>query len=62
LETSIIVSIIYGFVLLTLFSYKLALNEKSKNPWRIVFEHVFITIIVIVVAYFVGILVGRFFV
>jgi vacuolar iron transporter family protein len=62
LRTSIIISIIYGFVLLTLFSYKLALNEKSKNPWSIVFEHVFITLIVIVVAYLVGILVGRFFI
>jgi VIT1/CCC1 family predicted Fe2+/Mn2+ transporter len=61
LKTGVIVSVILGLLLLTLFSYKLAKNQNSEKPWGIVFEHLFIVVLVIIVTYFVGELVDMFF-
>ncbi|MEJ2568381.1 MAG: hypothetical protein P8Z50_05860, partial [candidate division WOR-3 bacterium] len=47
LELAVIISIIWGFLLLILFSFYLAKNEGT-SPWKVIFEHVFVAIIVII--------------
>jgi len=61
ITTAVWVNIIVGFILLTVFSYKLAKNEKSEKPIGVVLEHLILTAIVLVASYFVGKLVGSFF-
>ena len=53
LQTAIIISIIWGGLLLTTFSYSVAKKRKEK-PLNAIFEHVIIAIIVIILTYFVG--------
>jgi VIT1/CCC1 family predicted Fe2+/Mn2+ transporter len=53
LKTAIIVSLVWGFALLSIFSYKVA-KECCKKIWSVVLEHLIIGIIVVVVAYYVG--------
>lgn len=53
LPTAIIVSVIWGMLLLGIFSYKIAKNEKAK-PWKVILEHVVIALIVIILTHFVG--------
>jgi len=48
------VNIALGFILLTIFSYKLAKNEKAEKPLGVVFEHLILTAGVIAASYFVG--------
>jgi len=59
--TAVYVNVVIGFVLLTVFSYKLAKNQKSEKPMGVVFEHLILTAIVIAASYFVGKIVGSFF-
>jgi vacuolar iron transporter family protein len=60
LNTAIIISIIWGLFLITLFSYYIARREKTK-PFSVISEHVIITIIVIVLSKIIGDLIARFF-
>jgi vacuolar iron transporter family protein len=61
LQTAIIFSIIWGIFLLVIFSYYLA--KIQKNPsFKVISEHVFIMILVIVITYFVGNFIGKVFV
>jgi len=53
LFTAIVVSLIWGFSILVLFSYLMAKAQK-KEPWKIIGEHIFIAIIVISITHFVG--------
>ena len=53
LETAIIISVIWGFALLSIFSYKVA-KACCKKIWHVVLEHLIIGAIVVVVAYYVG--------
>jgi VIT1/CCC1 family predicted Fe2+/Mn2+ transporter len=53
LFTAIIISIVWGILLLTLFSYNLA-KQRKKDPLGAILEHILIAIVVIVVTYFVG--------
>jgi len=53
LSTAIIVSIIWGMALLSIFNFYIAKAEKIK-PSKVILEHLFIAIVVIVVTYFVG--------
>uniref|UniRef100_A0A7V1EI88 VIT family protein n=1 Tax=candidate division WOR-3 bacterium TaxID=2052148 RepID=A0A7V1EI88_UNCW3 len=53
LSTAIIVSVIWGLVLISLFSFRMG-KEQNTNPLPIVGEHFFITIIVIVITHFIG--------
>jgi VIT1/CCC1 family predicted Fe2+/Mn2+ transporter len=54
LQTAIIISVIWGFLLLSLFSYHIAKIQKS-NPMKVIGEHVIIGIIVIVITNYIGI-------
>ena len=60
LKMAIIFSVFVGFFLLGLFSFRLAKSQKRK-PCKIVLEHLFIALVVIVITYYVGYFVSRFF-
>lgn len=60
LETAIIVNLVYGLVLLGILSFYIAKQEKM-NPLRVVFEHIFIAIIVISVTHYLGDWIGKTF-
>ncbi|MFC1755747.1 VIT1/CCC1 transporter family protein [Thermoproteota archaeon] len=53
LNTAIIVSLIWGFFLLCIFSFYLA-REQKVNPLGIIGEHLFTAVIVIALTYYVG--------
>jgi len=57
LVSAVYVNLALGFVLLGFFSYRLAKKDKFKA----VLEHVVLGIVVIVISYFIGKLVGSFF-
>ena len=60
LQTAIIVSIILGFVLLGIFSYKIATKHK-RHKTKTILEHLFIGAVVIVITYFAGLIVRTLF-
>lgn len=60
LKIAIAISIIWGLSLIFVFSFYLAKQNKSK-PAEIIFEHLFITIIVIILTYSVGLIVNKIF-
>lgn len=60
LITSAIINIIWGLLLLAIFSYIIAKNEK-ENPFSVIFQHVLIAILVIVLSYFIGLAINSFF-
>ncbi|MBT4209490.1 MAG: hypothetical protein HOE19_01065 [Candidatus Komeilibacteria bacterium] len=54
LKTAIIISIVWGLLLLVIINYKMAIAKKEK-PAKLIFEHVSIAILVIIVTYLIGI-------
>lgn len=54
LKQAIVVSIVWGLLLLTVFSIYVA-NERGVNPWKVVVEHISIGVLVIIFTYYVGI-------
>jgi vacuolar iron transporter family protein len=55
LNTAVIVSIIWGLSLITIYSYYIA-KKQNENPYQVMFEHFSFTIIVIVLTHYIGIL------
>ena len=53
LDTAIIVSIIWGLSLITIFSYFIAKNENAK-PSSVIFEHLLIAVLVIIATHYIG--------
>ena len=60
LSTAIIVSVIYGLLLLGIFSFIIAREQKEKS-WKIIVEHVAIALVVIVLTHYVGDWIGSRF-
>ena len=60
-SSAIIVSLIWGLALLTIFSYYLAKRQKIK-PWKAITEHVIIAIVVIIITQLVGQWIGKTFI
>jgi len=60
LELAVMISAIWGFLLLILFSFYLAKNE-GISPWKVIFEHVFVAMVVILTTHSVGLFIRRFF-
>jgi len=60
-NTALIISLIWGLGLLSLFSYYLAKKQKTQ-PWKIIAEHVLIAIAVILITHFVGQWIGQTFI
>lgn len=61
LEIAIIISVLWGLLLLALFSYYLA-KEQNVKPWKVILEHLFIAIVVVVATYYVGMWIRSIFV
>jgi VIT1/CCC1 family predicted Fe2+/Mn2+ transporter len=53
LRPAIIICIIYGLSILSIFSYNMAKNQKGKS-WKVVLEHLLIAVVVIIIANYVG--------
>ncbi|MDD4289923.1 MAG: hypothetical protein PHH83_01445 [Patescibacteria group bacterium] len=60
IKTAIIVSILWGLIILFMLSYKLAKNEKQK-PFNVIGEHLLIAIIVMISTYCLGSLISIYF-
>lgn len=60
ISQAIIVSIIWGLTLLSIFSYKIAKSKKTK-PSKVIAEHIAIAIIVIILTHYVGELINLIF-
>ncbi|XOU94100.1 MAG: hypothetical protein ACNFW9_04615 [Candidatus Kerfeldbacteria bacterium] len=60
LSTAIIVSIIFGLLLMSVFSYILAKQQEVK-PWHIVGEHLLIAIVVITITHYLGVWISNTF-
>ena len=53
LQTAIIISILWGILLLSVFSYYIA-KKRQEKPLKAIFEHLLIAGIVIIITYFLG--------
>jgi VIT1/CCC1 family predicted Fe2+/Mn2+ transporter len=53
LYTAILVSVAWGFSVLATLSYKIASFQGAK-PWKVIGEHLFIALVVIIITNFVG--------
>ncbi|MEA2055949.1 MAG: hypothetical protein U9O49_03865 [Candidatus Thermoplasmatota archaeon] len=60
LTLAVIVSIVWGLSLLSVFSYSIAKNQKNTS-WHIIAEHLIIAVIVIIAAYYTGHLISLTF-
>lgn len=61
LNTAVIVNIILGLFLLSVFSYYLGYLQPGISPWKVVAEHLLIAVVVIIATYSVGKGVKEFF-
>jgi VIT1/CCC1 family predicted Fe2+/Mn2+ transporter len=53
LSTAVIVSIIWGLSLITVFSYIVAIEQKRKAS-KMIGEHLFIAVLVVIITHFMG--------
>ncbi|MFH1838515.1 MAG: hypothetical protein ABH808_03415 [Candidatus Kuenenbacteria bacterium] len=53
LSFAIIVCIIWGLSLITIFSYYMAKQQNIK-PWKVILEHLIIIIMVIIITHYIG--------
>lgn len=53
LQTGVIISVAWGFLLLTILNYNLAIREKL-NPFKTIMNHLSIAVIVVIATYLVG--------
>ena len=53
LSVAIVISVVWGLLILTILSYKMAKEQKVK-PWGVIFEHLFIALLVIAITYQIG--------
>lgn len=50
---AITISVIFGLLVIGSFSYKFAKKQKG-DPWKAVAEHMIVTVLVIIITYYVG--------
>ncbi len=53
LTTAVILCILWGVILIAVFSYIIA-KQQHHNPWKMISEHIVTTFIVILLTYYVG--------
>lgn len=53
LSSAIIASVIWGIFLMVSFNLYIAKDQK-QNPWKVVAEHIFIVLVVIILAHYLG--------
>ena len=59
LPTAIIINLAWGISLLTILSYYLAKSQGAK-PWKVISEHIAITILVVALTHFLGKLIAKY--
>ena len=59
LSIAIIASIFWGLFLISFFSYHIA-KQQNKKPFKVISEHLFISIFVIIITHLVGTLISTF--
>jgi len=60
LSNAILVSVFWGLFLITIFSFYMARSQK-QNRFKVIFEHLFIAILVVLLAHYLGDLVYEIF-
>ena len=60
LDTAVLVSVVWGFGVIAVLSYAIARAQRAA-PWRVIGEHLFIALVVVVLTWLVGRWVGRVF-
>lgn len=60
LFTAIVISIVFGLIMIGTFSFKFAKDQKA-NPWKATGEHLLVTTVVIVITYYTGVWSATFF-
>ncbi|MFA5107366.1 MAG: hypothetical protein WC497_03530 [Patescibacteria group bacterium] len=60
LVSATIISVIWGIILVSLLSYRMA-RSKNEKPFGVIFEHVSITVLVVFLTYFIGDFIGHIF-
>lgn len=60
LPNTVLVSILWGLLLLIIFNFYLARQQK-KSPWKVIGEHLSISLIVILATFFIGNRISSFF-
>ncbi len=53
LETAILVSVIFGLLILCILSFNIA-KEQGTKPWKVITEHLIVAIVVIVMTHYLG--------
>ncbi|MFH1548694.1 MAG: hypothetical protein ABID32_05220 [Candidatus Omnitrophota bacterium] len=53
LSAAVIVSVIWGLSMLGIFSFQIAREQKTQ-PWKVIFEHLFIALLVIFITHYLG--------
>nr|NGX33471.1 hypothetical protein [Candidatus Anoxychlamydiales bacterium] len=59
LKIAMVLNIAWGFMLLSVFSYVIA-KEQKNSPFRAISEHVLIMAFVILATYYVGTLIDKY--
>ncbi len=52
-STAILASVFWGLFLITIFSFYMARSQK-QNPYKVIIEHVFIAVLVVLLAHYLG--------
>ena len=53
LSKAILVSVVWGLFLLSLFSFQIAKQQKKK-AWKVIFEHLIIALVVVTITHYIG--------
>ena len=61
LQVGIILNIIWGFLLLSVFSYVIA-KQQNNSPFKAILEHVLIMLIVILITFYLGRFIDKIFI
>ncbi|MBU1146350.1 hypothetical protein KKD80_02270 [Patescibacteria group bacterium] len=60
LKLAVIISVAWGFLILTVMNFFVARSGKI-TPWKVIGEHLLIAVVVVIASYFVGNLISTFF-
>jgi VIT1/CCC1 family predicted Fe2+/Mn2+ transporter len=53
LSKAIVVSVVWGLFLLSLFSFQIAKQQKKK-AWKVILEHLIIALVVMIITHYIG--------
>ncbi|OGY85294.1 MAG: hypothetical protein A2233_03400 [Candidatus Kerfeldbacteria bacterium RIFOXYA2_FULL_38_24] len=62
LNIAIIISVIWGLSLIMIFSYYISKQEKETKAFSVIFEHLFIAILVVIATNYLGKIINNIFV